>query len=177
MTGAANRRSAAITNGLYRAGPRAFLRAVGFSDQDFGKPQVGIADAGNEVTPCNMHLGVLAEVTKGGVRESGAVPIRFSTIAISDGIAQGHEGMRVSLVSREVIADSIEVMAMAQRFDALVTIAGCDKSLPGMLMGVARVDAPSVFLFGGASLPGRLGQLRLSPKMCSRESARLLPEG
>jgi dihydroxy-acid dehydratase len=162
MTATRTLRSSDVTQGTARAGARAFLRAVGFGDEDFAKPQVGVADAGNEVTPCNVHLHRLAGDVKEGVREAGAMPLGFSTIAVSDAIAQGHEGMRASLPSREVIADSVELMAIGQRFDALVTIAGCDKSLPGMLMGAARLNLPSVFVFGGPALPGRLGDRLLS---------------
>ena len=131
------------------------LRAVGLSDEDFTKPQVGVVSAGNEVTPCNVTGPVLAERAKEGVRVGGGVGLSFATIAVSDGISMGHEGMRASLVSREVIADSVELVAHAERFDALVTIAGCDKSLPGMLMAAARSNLPAVFLYGGSSLPGR----------------------
>ncbi len=147
-------RSRTITEGVERAPARAMLRAVGLSEDDFDKPQVGIAAAANEVTPCNMGLARQADFAKEGVRASGAVGLRFDTIAVSDGIAMGHEGMHASLVSREVIADSVELMMHAERFDALVTIAGCDKSLPGMLMAAARLDLPSVFLYGGTILPG-----------------------
>jgi dihydroxy-acid dehydratase len=131
------------------------LRAVGLGDDDFGKPQVGVVSAGNEVTPCNLSGPRLAGKAKEAVRAAGGVALEFTTIAVSDGIAMGHEGMRASLISREVIADSVELVMHAERFDALVTIAGCDKSLPGMLMAAARVDLPSVFLYGGSSLPGR----------------------
>jgi dihydroxy-acid dehydratase len=148
-------RSREVTEGPERAPARAMLRAVGFSEEDFGKPQVGVASSWNEVTPCNYHLDRLADQAKEGVREAGAVPLEFTTIAISDGIAMGHEGMRASLVSREVIADSVELVMHAERFDAMVTIAGCDKSLPGMVMAAARVDLPTVFLYGGTILPGR----------------------
>ena len=144
-----------VTEGPARAGARAMLRAVGFSDEDFTKPQIGVVSAGNEVTPCNITGPVLAERAKEGVRVGGGVGLTFATIAVSDGISMGHEGMRASLVSREVIADSVELMVHAERFDALVTIAGCDKSLPGMLMAAARTNLPSVFLYGGSSLPGR----------------------
>jgi len=130
------------------------LRAVGFSEEDFGKPQVGVATSWNEVTPCNVHLNALASFAKLGVRAAGGVPVEFTTIAVSDGISMGHEGMRASLISREVIADSVELVAHAERFDGLVTIAGCDKSLPGMVMGAARLDIPSVFLYGGSIMPG-----------------------
>ncbi len=144
-----------VTEGPARAGARAMLRAVGLSDEDFTKPQVGVVSAGNEVTPCNITGPVLAERAKEGVRVGGGVGLTFATIAVSDGISMGHEGMRASLVSREVIADSVELVTHAERFDALVTIAGCDKSLPGMLMAAARLNLPSVFLYGGSSLPGR----------------------
>jgi len=131
------------------------LRAIGMTDDDWDKSQVGVASSWNEVTPCNMSLDRLAKRAKAGVRAAGGYPIEFVTIAVSDGISMGHEGMRASLVSREVIADSIETMMHAERFDALVTFAGCDKSLPGMLMAAARVNLPSVFLYGGSILPGR----------------------
>ncbi len=131
------------------------LRAVGLEDGDFDKPQVGIAAAANDVTPCNMGLSRLAAAARRGVADAGAVGLGFSTIAVSDGIAMGHVGMRASLPSRDLIADSVECMAHAQRFDALVTLAGCDKSLPAMLMAAARLDLPSVFVYGGSSLPGQ----------------------
>jgi len=131
------------------------LRAVGLDDEDFAKPQVGVVSAGNEVTPCNLTGPELAKHAKQGVVSNGGVGLVFSTIAVSDGISMGHEGMRASLVSREVIADSVELVMHAERFDALVAIAGCDKSLPGMLMAAARLDLPAVFLYGGSSLPGR----------------------
>ncbi len=131
------------------------LRAIGMTDADFAKPQVAVASSWNEVTPCNLPLDRLAKRAKVGVREAGGFPVEFVTIAVSDGISMGHEGMRASLVSREVIADSVEAMMHAERFDALVTFAGCDKSLPGMLMAAARVNLPSVFLYGGTILPGR----------------------
>lgn len=148
-------RSQDVTEGTAKAGARAMLRAVGLTDDDFSKPQVGLVSAGNEVTPCNLTGPELAEGAKEGVIGAGGVGMVFSTIAVSDGISMGHEGMRASLVSREVIADSVELVMHAERFDSLVAIAGCDKSLPGMLMAIARIDLPSVFLFGGASLPGR----------------------
>ncbi|MFL5736127.1 MAG: dihydroxy-acid dehydratase [Actinomycetota bacterium] len=149
-------RSREVTEGPERAPARAMLRAVGLSEGDFGKPQVGVASSWNEVTPCNYHLGRLASFAKEGVRAGGAVPVEFTTIAISDAIAMGHEGMRASLISREVIADSVELVMHAERFDGAVTIAGCDKSLPGMLMASARLNLPSVFLYGGTILPGEL---------------------
>lgn len=144
-----------VTEGPAKAAARAMLRAVGVSDDDFSKPQVGVVSAGNEVTPCNVTGPELAAKVKEGVVASGGVGLTYATIAVSDGISMGHEGMRASLVSREVIADSVELVQHAERFDALVTIAGCDKSLPGMLMAAARTNLPSVFLYGGSSLPGR----------------------
>ncbi len=150
-------RSFEVTDGPARAPARAMLRAIGMTDEDWDKPQVGVASSWNEVTPCNLPLDRLAKQAKEGVREAGGFPIEFVTIAVSDGIAMGHEGMRASLVSREVIADSIETVMHAERLDAMVTFAGCDKSLPGMLMAAARLDLPSVFLYGGTILPGRAG--------------------
>jgi len=147
-------RSWEVTEGPERAPARAMLRAVGLSDEDLTRPQVAVASSWNEVTPCNYHLDKLALHAKEGVREGGAVPIAFTTIAVSDGIAMGHEGMRASLVSREVIADSVELMMHAERFDGLVGIAGCDKSEPGMLMAMARLNLPAVYLYGGTILPG-----------------------
>ncbi len=147
-------RSWQVTEGPERAPARAMLRAVGFSEEDFGKPQVGVASSWNEVTPCNYHLDKLAALAKEGARQGGAVPIEFTTIAVSDGIAMGHEGMKASLISRDVIADSVELMMHAERMDALVGIAGCDKSEPGMLMAMARLNLPAVYLYGGTILPG-----------------------
>ncbi len=149
-------RSYEVTEGPERAPARAMLRAVGMTDADWDKPQIGVASSWNEVTPCNMSLDRLAKRSKEGVREAGGFPFEFVTIAVSDGISMGHEGMRASLVSREIIADSVEAMMHAERFDGLVTFAGCDKSLPGMLMAAARINLPSVFLYGGSILPGRL---------------------
>jgi dihydroxy-acid dehydratase len=147
-------RSRDVTDGMQRAGARAMLRAVGMTDADWGKAQVGVASSWNEVTPCNLPLDRLAKRAKEGVRDAGGFPLEFVTIAISDGISMGHEGMRGSLVSREIIADSIECVMHSERLDALVTFAGCDKSLPGMLMAAARLNLPSVFLYGGSILPG-----------------------
>jgi dihydroxy-acid dehydratase len=148
-------RSREVTDGFERAPARAMLRAIGMTDDDWDKPQVGVASSWNEVTPCNMSLDRLAKRAKEGVREAGGFPIEFMTIAVSDGISMGGEGMRASLVSREVIADSVETMMHAERFDAMVTFAGCDKSLPGMLMAAARLNLSSVFLYGGSILPGK----------------------
>jgi dihydroxy-acid dehydratase len=149
-------RSYEVTDGPEKAPARAMLRAVGMTDDDWDKPQVGVASSWNEVTPCNLPLDRLAKRAKVGVRAAGGFPFEFVTIAVSDGISMGHEGMRASLVSREVIADSVETVMHAERFDALVTFAGCDKSLPGMLMAAARLNLPSVFLYGGTILPGRV---------------------
>jgi len=147
-------RSWEVTEGAARAPARSYLRAVGFSEDDFDKPQVAVASSWNEVTPCNYHLDKLAALAKEGVRQGGCVPLEFTTIAVSDGIAMGHEGMKASLMSRDLIADSVELMMHAERLDALVGIAGCDKSEPGMLMAMARMDLPSVYLYGGTILPG-----------------------
>lgn len=149
-------RSRDVTDGYERAPARAMLRAVGMTDGDWDKPQVAVATSWNEVTPCNLPLGRLAKAAKDGVRRAGGFPLEFTTIAVSDGISMGHEGMRASLVSREWIADSVELMMHAERFDAMVCLAGCDKSLPGMLMAAARLDLATVFLYGGSILPGRL---------------------
>jgi dihydroxy-acid dehydratase len=154
MTNPMKPRSHEVTDGVNRAPARAMLRAIGMGDDDWDKAQVAVVSSWNEVTPCNLPLDRLAKRAKEGVRDAGAFPIEFVTIAVSDGISMGHEGMRASLVSREVIVDSVETVMHAERFDALVTFAGCDKSLPGMLMAAARLDLPSVFLYGGSILPG-----------------------
>src|SRR5438270_9476648 len=154
MTEGMKPRSKDVTEGFERAPARAMLRAVGMTDEDWDKPQVGVVSSWNEVTPCNLSLDRLAKRAKEGVRAANGFPIEFVTIAVSDGISMGHEGMRASLVSREVIADSIETMMHAERFDGMVTFAGCDKSLPGMLMAAGRLNLPAVFLYGGAILPG-----------------------
>jgi dihydroxy-acid dehydratase len=147
-------RSGEVTDGYERAPARAMLRAIGMTDDDWSKAQVGVASSWNEVTPCNMPLDRLAKRSKVGVHDAGGFPIEFVTISVSDGISMGHEGMRASLVSREVIADSVETVMHAERLDGLVTFAGCDKSLPGMLMAAARLNLPAVFLYGGSILPG-----------------------
>jgi dihydroxy-acid dehydratase len=149
-------RSTDVTEGDHRAPARAMLRAVGMTDEDMDKPQIGVASSWNEITPCNLSLDRLAKAAKQGVREAGGFPMEFGTISVSDGISMGHEGMRASLVSREVIADSVETVMFAERLDGSVTLAGCDKSLPGMLMAAARLDLASVFLYAGSTLPGRL---------------------
>ncbi|MCU1672929.1 MAG: ilvD, partial [Frankiales bacterium] len=150
-------RSGDVTDGDRRAPARAMLRAVGLTDEDVDKPQIGVASSWNEITPCNLSLDRLAKAAKVGVREAGGFPMEFGTISVSDGISMGHEGMRASLVSREVIADSVETVVFAERLDGTVTLAGCDKSLPGMLMAAARLDLASVFVYAGSTLPGRLG--------------------
>jgi dihydroxy-acid dehydratase len=148
-------RSRETVRGVARAPHRAMYKAMGLNDADLDKPLVAVCSTCNESTPCNIHLGRLAQFTKRGVSDVGCTPREFTTIAVSDGIAMGHEGMKASLVSREVIADSIEVMMIAHQYDAIVGIAGCDKSLPGTLMGMARVNMPAIFLYGGTILPGR----------------------
>jgi dihydroxy-acid dehydratase len=147
-------RSRDVTDGLQKAASRAMLRAVGLGDGDWEKPQIGIASAWNEVTPCNVSLRRLAEHSKAGVRAAGGVALEFGTITVSDGISMGHEGMRASLVSREVITDSVETVVHAERFDGFVGLAGCDKSIPAMLMAAARLNLPSVFVYNGSILPG-----------------------
>lgn len=149
------RHSAPVVDGPGKAASRAMLRAVGFGDDDFAKPQVGIASTWSMVTPCNSHIGELAEHARDGADAAGGKAVIFNTITISDGIANGTEGMKYSLVSREVIADSIETVAGCEGFDGLVAIGGCDKNMPGCLMGLARLDRPSVFAYGGTILPGK----------------------
>jgi dihydroxy-acid dehydratase len=143
-----------ITEGAERAPNRAMLRAMGLGDDDFRRPFVGVSSTWNEVTPCNIHLNRLTKEVKSSVKTANGTPFEFGTIAVSDSVSMGTAGMRASLVSREVIADSIELMAIAERFDALVTVAGCDKSLPGSVMACARLNLPAVFLYGGTSMPG-----------------------
>ncbi|MGC7098124.1 dihydroxy-acid dehydratase [Amycolatopsis lurida] len=147
-------RSRDVTDGMERAAARGMLRAVGMGDEDFAKPQIGIASSWNEITPCNLSLQRLAQASKQGVHAGGGFPMEFGTISVSDGISMGHEGMHFSLVSREVIADSVETVMQAERLDGSVLLAGCDKSLPGMLMAAARLDVASVFLYAGSILPG-----------------------
>ena len=155
-------RSTDVTEGDRRAPARAMLRAVGFTDDDIDKPQIGIASSWNEITPCNLSLARLAVAAKEGVNAHGGFAMQFGTISVSDGISMGHEGMRASLVSREVIADSVETVVFAERLDGTVTLAGCDKSLPGMLMAAARLDLASVFVYAGSTLPGKLGDRDLT---------------
>ena len=151
-----------VVEGTARSPHRAMYKAMGLTDADIAKSFIGVCHTGNEATPCNIHLPGLAQKAKNGVSEAGATPREFSTIAVSDGIAMGHEGMKSSLVSREVIADSIELMVRAHQYDALVGIAGCDKSLPGTMMAMARLNIPSVFVYGGTIMPGILDERELT---------------
>jgi len=149
-------RSRDVTDGLEKTAARGMLRAVGMGDEDWEKPQIGVASSWNEITPCNLSLDRLAKAVKEGVHAGGGYPLEFGTISVSDGISMGHEGMHFSLVSREVIADSVETVMMAERLDGSVLLAGCDKSLPGMLMAAARLDLSSVFLYAGSIMPGNV---------------------
>ncbi len=155
-------RSHEVTDGYERAPARAMLRAVGMTDEDFAKPQIGVASSWNEITPCNLSLDRLAKASKQGVRSANGFPMEFGVISVSDGISMGHEGMRASLVSREVIADSVECVMHAERLDGAVLLAGCDKSLPGMLMAAARLDIAAVLLYAGSIRPGQLGARKLT---------------
>lgn len=150
-------RSRTVTDGLEATASRGMLRAVGMGDDDWAKPQVGVASSWNEITPCNLSLDRLAKAVKEGVHAAGGYPLEFGTISVSDGISMGHVGMHYSLVSREIIADSVETVMEAERLDGSVLLAGCDKSLPGMLMAAARLDLASVFLYAGSIMPGKLG--------------------
>ena len=147
-------RSRVVTDGIHAAPARGMFRAVGMGDDDFAKPQIGVASSWNEITPCNLSLNRLAQGAKEGVHAGGGFPMQFGTISVSDGISMGHEGMHFSLVSREVIADSVETVMQAERIDGSVLLAGCDKSLPGMLMAAARLDLAAVFLYAGSIMPG-----------------------
>ncbi|MGA1670034.1 MAG: dihydroxy-acid dehydratase [Candidatus Nanopelagicaceae bacterium] len=149
-------RSHQVTDGLERAPARGMLRAVGMTDDDWVKPQIGIASSWNEITPCNLSLDRLAKASKEGVISAGGFPMQFGTISVSDGISMGHEGMHFSLVSREIIADSVETVMEAERLDGMVMFAGCDKSLPGMMMAAARLDVASVFVYAGSIMPGNV---------------------
>ncbi|WIE63756.1 dihydroxy-acid dehydratase [Curtobacterium sp. MCLR17_036] len=151
-------RSRVVTDGIEATTSRGMLRAVGMGDEDWSKPQIGIASSWNEITPCNLSLDRLAQGAKEGVHSGGGYPLQFGTISVSDGISMGHEGMHFSLVSREVIADSVETVVNAERLDGTVLLAGCDKSLPGMLMAAARLDLASVFLYAGSVMPGYVKQ-------------------
>ena len=149
-------RSWQVTDGLEKSASRGMLRAVGMGDEDWVKPQIGVTSSWNEITPCNLSLDRLAKASTIGVRNAGGFPMQFGTISVSDGISMGHEGMHFSLVSREIIADSVEAVMQAERLDGMVNFAGCDKSLPGMLMAAARIDVASVFVYAGSILPGNV---------------------
>src|SRR5919107_22051 len=148
-------RSTVVTEGSQRAPQRAFFRSMGLTDEDIHKPWVGVASTWNEATPCNLTLDRQAKAAKEGVKAAGGTPREFVTIAVSDGIAMGHQGMKSSLVSREAIADTVELTMRGHCYDALVGLAGCDKSLPGMMMAMVRLNIPSVFMYGGSIMPGR----------------------
>ena len=156
MSNSMKPRSGMVTDGMERAPARGMLRAVGMGDADWVKPQIGIASSWNEITPCNLSLDRLAKASRKGVIDAGGFPMQFGTISVSDGISMGHEGMHFSLVSREVIADSVETVMQAERLDGMVTFAGCDKSLPGMMMAAARIDVASVFVYAGSTLAGNV---------------------
>src|SRR5574342_268796 len=151
----ADLRSRTITQGVQRSPNRAMLRAVGFGDRDFDKPIVGVANAYSTITPCNLGLDDLARAAEGALKSAGAMPQVFGTITVSDGISMGTEGMKYSLVSREVIADSIETAVNAQSMDAVIAIGGCDKNMPGAMMALARMNIPGIFVYGGTIKPGR----------------------
>lgn len=153
---ALNRKSRVITQGDRRSPNRAMLRAVGFNDNDFNKPIIGIANGQSDVTPCNAGLGKLADVAKSEIKQSNGMPQMFGTITVSDGISMGTEGMKCSLVSREVIADSIEAVCRGANMDAVICVGGCDKNMPGALIAMARLDIPSIFVYGGTIKPGHL---------------------
>jgi dihydroxy-acid dehydratase len=155
MTLKPKHRSSALTDGIDRAPARAMLKAVGYSDDDLAKPLVGVANTWIEVMPCNIHLRDLAAEVKQGIREAGGTPVEFNTIAVSDGVSMGTEGMKASLISREVVADSIELVARGHLFDAVVALCGCDKTIPGTAMALARLDVPGLVLYGGSIAPGR----------------------
>src|SRR2546421_1070509 len=155
MTNPPKHKSHALTDGPGRAPARAMLKAVGFIDDDLARPLIGVANTWIEVMPCNYHLRRLSEKVKAGIRAAGGTPIEYNTIAVSDGIAMGTEGMKASLISREVIADSIELVARGHLFDAVVALSGCDKTIPGTVMALARLNLPALMLYGGSIMPGR----------------------
>ena len=164
-------RSRDVTDGIQKAAARSMLRAVGLTDDDWDKPQIGIASSWNEITPCNVSLKRLTAAAKEGVRRAGGVALEFGTITVSDGISMGHEGMRASLVSREIIADSVEAVMHGERLDGLVATGGCDKSMPGMMMAIARLDLPGVFVYNGSIMPGYLNGRALDITSCPLISA------
>src|SRR5215210_1703265 len=155
MTALPRPRSAAVFDGPDRAAARAYMRGIGFGDDELSRPTIGVANTWTEAMPCNFHLRALAEPIKDGVRAAGGTPMEFNTVAISDGITMGTRGMKTSLVSREVIADSIELTARGYQFDGLVALSACDKTIPGCVMALARLDVPSLMLYGGSIAPGR----------------------
>ncbi len=154
MAESLKRNSKTLTDGPDRAPARAMLRAVGLVDEDFNKPLIAVANTWSEVTPCNYHLRDLANSVKQGIREAGGTPIEFNTIVVSDGISMGTEGMKASLISREVIADSIELAVRGHLFDGVIALSGCDKTIPGCVMALARLNLPSLMLYGGSIMPG-----------------------
>ena len=177
---AGKKNSIALTEGPYRAAARSFLRGIGFCNEDLHKPIIGIANTWTEIGPCNFHLRDVAAAVKQGVREAGGTPMEFNTITISDGITMGTQGMKASLISREVIADSVELVARGNLFDGIVGIAGCDKNMPGTIMAMCRLDIPGLMLYGGSIAPGKLNRptakSSTSPsRMSLRPSARTPP--
>ena len=156
MTHNPKHNSVPLTEGPSRAAARAMLHAIGFNREDLAKPIIGIANTWTEIGPCNFHLRTLAEAVKQGIRDAGGTPMEFNTVTISDGITMGTQGMKASLISREVIADSVELVARGNLFDGLVAIAGCDKNMPGTVMALARLDIPSLMIYGGSIAPGHL---------------------
>src|SRR4029077_16421348 len=155
-------RSRALTEGRDRAAARAYLKGIGYDDEALSKPIIGVANTWIETMPCNFHLRALAAKVKDGIRAAGGTPMEFNTVAISDGITMGTAGMRTSLVSREVIADSIELVTRGHLFDAVIALSGCDKTIPGTVMALARLDVPGVMLYGGSIAPGHLGDRDLT---------------
>ena len=162
MTELKIKRSDAITKGPAKAPARAMLRAAGYGDKDFAQPMIAVVNTWSTVTPCNLHLGALAEPVRAGVRAGGATPVDFNTIVVSDGITMGGEGMRASLMSRELIADSIELAVRGHSLDGVIVLVGCDKTIPAAAMALARMDIPGVVLYGGTIMPGHLGDKDLS---------------
>ncbi|HEY1597229.1 MAG TPA: dihydroxy-acid dehydratase, partial [Thermoleophilaceae bacterium] len=154
MSGDSRRRSRVILDGPERAAARAYLKGIGYDDDDLNRPIIGIANTWTETMPCNFHLRRLAERVKDGIRAAGGTPMEFNTIAISDGITMGTQGMKTSLISREVIADSIELVARGHMFDGVIAMSGCDKTIPGCVMALARLDVPGLMLYGGTIMPG-----------------------
>jgi dihydroxy-acid dehydratase len=165
-----------VTEGTERAPHRAMFRAMGYDDDDLSSPMVGIANPAADVTPCNVHLDDVAQSAYDGIDDAGGMPIEFGTITISDAISMGTEGMRASLISREIIADSVELVAFGERMDGLVTIGGCDKNMPGMMMAAIRTDLPSVFLYGGSIMPGEHEGREITIQTWSRRLRATSPE-